>query len=247
MATKEEMRELLRQEIAPLKLEIGQISRRLDDLKTTVSFLSKKYDDLLGQYNHVAEKLSHQSSIIEGLKNDIHESRKTANEAVKQAEELAQYIRHDCLEITGIAPNEELSCEHIVRSIGNAIGVAVSDTDISVTHSIPSFNTAAPPKIIVKFTRREVRDHFYSNRKNLARKQIKDIPGLRSDGCGHVYISESLTPSRKKFFGEINKIKKSRKWKFIWMHNGRIFLCEAENTRIYVFDTKEDLAEFCRR
>lgn len=104
MATKEEMRELLRQEIAPLKLEIGQISRRLDDLKTTVSFLSKKYDDLLGQYNHVAEKLSHQSSIIEGLKNDIHESRKTANEAVKQAEELAQYIRHDCLEITGIAP-----------------------------------------------------------------------------------------------------------------------------------------------
>lgn len=195
MATKEEMRELLRQEIAPLKLEIGQISRRLDDLKTTVSFLSKKYDDLLGQYNHVAEKLSHQSSIIEGLKNDIHESRKTANEAVKQAEELAQYIRHDCLEITGITPNEELSCEHIVRSIGNAIGVAVSDTDISVTHSIPSFNTAAPPKIIVKFTRREVRDHFYSNCKNLARKQIKDIPGLRSDGCGHVYISESLTPS----------------------------------------------------
>ena len=33
--------------------------------------------------NRVAEKLSHQSSIIEGLKNDLHESRKTANEAVK--------------------------------------------------------------------------------------------------------------------------------------------------------------------
>ena len=170
MATKERIRELLRQEIAPLKLEIGQISRSLDDLTTIVSFLSKKYDDLLGQYNRVAQKLSHQSSIIEGLKNDIHESRKTANEAVKQAEELAQYIRRDCLEIAGIAPNEELTCEGIVRSVGNAIGVAISDTDISVTQPIPSFNTAAPPKLIVKFTRREVRDHFYSNRKNLARK-----------------------------------------------------------------------------
>jgi len=36
-------------------------------------------------------------------------------------------------------------------------GVAVNNTDISVTRPIPSFNTAAPPYIIVKFTRREVR------------------------------------------------------------------------------------------
>ena len=100
---------------------------------------------------------------------------------------------------------------------------------------------------MVKFTRREVRDRFYSNRKNLARKQIMDIPGLGPDGGGRVYISESLTPSRKKLFGEINKIKRSRKWKFIWTQNGGIFLREAENTRIYGFDTKEHLAEFCRR
>lgn len=247
MAKKEEMRELLRQEIEPLKLEIGQISRSIEDLKTTVSFLSEKYDSLLGQYNRVAEKLSHQSTIIEGLKNDIQESRKIAYDAAKQAEDLAQYIRRDCLEISGIPPNDELSCDDIVRSVGNAIGVAVNDIDISVTHPIPSFNTEAPPKIIVKFTRREVRDRFYSNRKNLARKQIKDIPGLGSDDRGRVYISESLTPSRKKLFGEINKIKKSRKWKFIWTQNGRIFLREAENSRIHGFDTKEDLAEFCRR
>ena len=118
MATKEEIRELLRQEIIALKLEIGQISKSLD-LKRTVSFLLKKYDDLLGQYNPVAEKLSHQSSIIEGFKNDIHESRKTVNDAVKQAEELGQNIRCDCLEIAGIALNEELTCEGIVRSVGN--------------------------------------------------------------------------------------------------------------------------------
>ena len=83
--------------------------------------------------------------------------------------------------------------------------MAASDTDISVTHPIPSFNAVAPLKLIVKFTGREVRDCFYSNRKNLARKQIKDIPGLGS-GHGRVYISESFTPSRKKLFGEINKI-----------------------------------------
>ena len=105
--------------------------------------------------------------------------------------ELAQYIQLYAV----MALNEELSREGIVQSIGNATGVAVSDTDISVTHPIPSFNTVAPPKIIVKFTKREACDHFYSNCKNLARKLIKDIPGLGSDGHGCVYISKSLMPS----------------------------------------------------
>lgn len=102
--------------------------------------------------------LYHQSNIIEGLRKDLDESRKIANEAHMQTEELAHYIRRDGLEISGIAPNEELSCEGVVRSVGNAIDVSVSDMDISVSHPIPSFNTTAPPKIIVKFTGREIRE-----------------------------------------------------------------------------------------
>jgi len=77
-----------------------------------------------GTINRAGKRLSRQSNIsniIEGLKNDIHESRKTANEDAKQAEERAQYTRSDCLKIYGIPPNEELSCEDIVRSVGNAI------------------------------------------------------------------------------------------------------------------------------
>ena len=98
-----------------------------------------------------------------------------------------------------------------MKVLCDLLAMAVSDTDISVKHPIPSYNAAAPPKLIVKFNRREVRDHFYSNRKNFARKQIKDIPDLGSDGRGLVYISESITQSRKKLFGEITKKKKS--WK----------------------------------
>ena len=53
--------------------------------------------------------LYHQSNIIEGLRKDVDESRKIANETHMQKEELAHYIRRDCLEISGIAPNEEFS------------------------------------------------------------------------------------------------------------------------------------------
>ena len=136
--------------------------------------------------------LYHQSNIIESLRKDHDESRKSANEAHMQTEELAQYIRRDCLEISGIAPNEELSCKGVVRSVGNAIDVSVSDMDILVSHPIPSFNTTAPPKIIVKFTRREIRDRFYyhrnENSRSLRGNRSRTSPVLHwSDGQGRVY------------------------------------------------------------
>ena len=71
--------------------------------------------------------LYRQNNIIEGRRKDLDESRKIANEAHTQPEERAQYIRRDCLQISGIAPNEELSREGVVRSVGNAIDLSVSD------------------------------------------------------------------------------------------------------------------------
>ena len=136
-----------------------------------------------------------------------------------------------------MALNEELSREGIVQSVGNATGVAVSDMDISVTHPIPSFNTAAPPKIIVKFTKREACDRFYSNRKNLARKQIKDIPGLGSPN--HLRQAERSSFNLR----EINKIK-SKKWKFTWIYNGRI-ISSARGAGLYLH-VADDL-NFIRR
>ena len=106
------MRELLRQEIAPLKLEIEKINKTHDDLQTTVSLLSNKYDDLLSQYrprNWQALSCFITKVTLSKAQKDIDESRKTANEAHMQTEELAQYIRRDCLDISGIAPKEELS------------------------------------------------------------------------------------------------------------------------------------------
>lgn len=56
-----------------------------------------------------------------------------------------------------------------------------------------------------------IRDRFYSNRMNLVRKQINDIPDLGSNGRGCVFISESLTPSPKEALGTNEQDKKDTK------------------------------------
>ena len=43
---------------------------------------------------------------------------------------------------------------------GTVIGVPTVKEEISVAHQIPSYKEDAPPKIIVKFTRRDIRNRL---------------------------------------------------------------------------------------
>ena len=81
------------------------------------------------------------------------------------------------------------------------------DNDISIAHPIPTYKVGAPPKLIVKFTRRSVRNRFYLNRRKLARKKAKDLPNLNLSSEADVFVSESLTTFKKKLFGDVNKVK----------------------------------------
>ena len=119
--------------------------------------------------------------------------------------------------------------------MAECIGVNLHSDDIAIANPIQTFNTDHPPKIIVKFTRRKTRNKFYASRKLLHKKKAKDLPHLRLRSSNPIFISESLTPKRKRLFGEVNKIKKKFKWRFIWSRNGRIFLKDKENSTAYSF------------
>ena len=184
------------------------------------------------------------ASDIAKVKEDLKTVERLACDTTSEVEEIAQYLRRDCLEITGVAANEECSAEAIIKSIGDVIGVPLQDNDISIAHPIPTYKVGAPPKLIVKFTRRGVRNKFYSSRRKLQRKTAKDLPNLNLSSEADVFVSESLTPPKKKLFGDVNKVKKHLKWKHIWTYNGGIFIREDENIPSFSFDSALDLDKF---
>ena len=57
-----------------------------------------------------------------------------APKAMGETEEMAQYLRSDCLEISGVKSNAEFSSENIVESIGKVLNVSVTENDVSVAH-----------------------------------------------------------------------------------------------------------------
>ena len=175
--TLQQVKNLLKQEFAPVNTKLDELSNQLDEIDSTVKFLNAKYDELLNKIKNTNENVTRHGSNIANIKVNIKRVEKLATDTSVEVEEIAQYLRRDCLEITRVMANEDCSAEAIVTSVGNLIRVPLQENDTSVAHPISTYKEDAPPKIIVKFTRRCVRDKFYSNRRNLARKKAsKDLP-----------------------------------------------------------------------
>lgn len=119
---------------------------------------------------------------------------------------------------------------HIVIKVGEAMGLNLDETDISISHclSAPSRNesyssrlrseskdrassTNPIPKIILKFNRRETEEVFYSKRKHLRDKLSIDI-GMDVPFHNRIYISESLSRNNKELFAKSLKFKMDKIW-----------------------------------
>ena len=73
----------------------------------------------------------------------------------------------------------------------------LKDDDISTAHPIPRYDKSADEKIIVKFSRRDDRDEFYSNRKKVAGRKASSLKSLKDASAAKgvdlnkkIYISE---------------------------------------------------------
>ena len=143
-----------------------------------MKFLNAKNDKLLPQVQQVNEKLKQHTQSINAARDELGKVKKSVADAMSQREELSQDMHRDCLEISGIKPSDECTCENIVTSIGKAIDVPITKEEISIAHQIPLYKADAPPKIIVKFIRRDTRNRFYGSHRKLANKKVKDLPDL---------------------------------------------------------------------
>lgn len=100
MATKDEIKSLLEAEIRPLKAKLSSIEKAFSELETSVKLFSSKYDELLKQLQRSNDRTASLSTDVKNLQEDMKHCKKTGREI----EDLSQYLRRDCLELTGVLP-----------------------------------------------------------------------------------------------------------------------------------------------
>ena len=154
--------------------------------------MSAKYDELLKQIQGTNEKVVTLISDVKNLKRDFVGTQKRVLELTKDTDDLAQSSRRDCIEISGLKPTESMSCIELVKALGKDMQVDLKDDDISAAHPIPRYDKSADEKIIVKFTRRDDRDEFYSTSKKVAGRKANSLKCFK-DACATMGCRNELT------------------------------------------------------
>ena len=115
-----------------MRSKLFSIEEKFDTLQKLVDFMSAKYDELLKHIQGSNEKVVTLTSDVKNLKRDFSGTQKLALELTKDMEDLAQYLRRDCIEISGLTPTESMSCIELVKALGKDMQVDLKDDDISV-------------------------------------------------------------------------------------------------------------------
>ena len=79
-------------------------------VKTSVDYklMSAKYDEVLTQLGRL--KIFSLTTDVTNLEHDLSITQKCASESKAEVDNLAQYLRRDCVEIIGLKPTKETTC-----------------------------------------------------------------------------------------------------------------------------------------
>ena len=98
--TREEIKNLLKEAIEPLERKLDNLNNKFQELKRLVEFVNGKYDDVLVQLKQANKKIHRQGTSLRQMQKDLDDAIKQAQDAMNGFENLAEYLRRDCLEIS---------------------------------------------------------------------------------------------------------------------------------------------------
>ena len=188
-----------------LKNALAPLSKSIEETKTSVAFISNKYDELLAKMTKYDQEKKDLVIGNTSLRAELLDSSKQIKMPKDSINSLEQYTRRDCVEIRGIPYVEGENTNNIVVKLGEKIGVKLNKDDIST------------------------RENFYR-----ARKLLKDMTtrDLGYSGENIIFVNASLTQKNKDLFNECLKIKKDKGFRFLWTYAGKIFMRRNENSQV---------------
>ena len=212
--------------------KIRDLNKRVNDVEKAIDF----YDNLLKSNTFLSEENKVLKTEINNLRADQEKQKCALNE-------LQQYGRRECIEVSGVPPTDNEDSEEIIMAIAKEIGVTLENNEISACHRVKK--AKGDPIIIAKFTNRKIKEEFMTKRRNLKHKSIGSLKLSNVDGKinGKVFINESLTPMNRKLF-RLTRIKcKEKSWNFSWTRNGVVFARKNEQSLIAKISSVKELEQ----
>ena len=124
---------------------------------------------------------------------EIAELRDELRRTNDQLNDLEQYSRRLCINISGIPETANESTDQIVTDLARMAGVAVTPADLDRTHRIGKPGTGKTRAIIARFANFAKRQELYNARRELRKPRSVRGSTVSVQVAGKTFVSDNLT------------------------------------------------------
>ncbi|CAK1582549.1 unnamed protein product [Parnassius mnemosyne] len=223
--------ESITQEVCSLKQEVSTLSEKVQALENENICIRKEIESS----RQTAQSNTHLESIVAELQQQI---------TYKDQEALLNDV-----EIVGIPEFSGETPMHIVLTVASKLGVSLTEQDIVYAERVgrrlnwpakdmrtgnqnsSSVSVSARP-LVVRLTRRALRDHLIKNARVRRTLTTVDL-GLLPHESSTFYVNERLTKTNRILFAKTREMARNLNWKFVWTKGGRVYVKREDSPNIY--------------
>ena len=194
-----------------------------NSIKKNVKIFQKKFTDIEQNVSNLQNTCTNLNNCIHNLSLDINYSQQ-------------QYLYNDII-IANVPRKKEENLTEIVCSIGNKLGVDITERDIIHTSRIFTKNRLGIQPVLVQFS------NFILKKLILQGKKDTKISSTELDfeEDYQIYIHHHLTHMNKILLSQAREFKKRHKFDFVWYSKGSIFLRKDSTSQIINIKSPEVL------
>ncbi|KAF0287080.1 hypothetical protein FJT64_014444 [Amphibalanus amphitrite] len=159
-----------------------------------------------------------------GKEEEMRELREELDDTKTRLNELEQYSRRLCLNVSGVpeAPGEDTN--QIVTDLAKMAGVNVAPRDLDVSHRVGASREGKARAIIVRFTHYTARQAVYDARRELRKPRPFRGSVVTAETAHGVFVSDSLTRDNQQLLYRARQLKREQKIFAAWSDVGKLKL-----------------------
>lgn len=239
--TREDVQEILQTEMAvlfskidstiasSLSKELKAIKADIFDLKESITFIGKQYEDL-------KRTTLDNNTKIATLQEENNRLAAELSEIKYKYNQMEQVNRSNNIEIQCVPECKTENLINIVSQLGNSVGCTINDENVLNCTRVAKINPQSPrPRaIVVQLSSPRLRDTIVAavwkyNKSHPDDKLNTSHVGIRGDKKP-IFVSEHLSAHSKAIHAAARIAAKDKGYKYVWVRNGRVYMRKTDNS-----------------
>jgi regulator of replication initiation timing len=207
----------------------------LFDLKNSVDFMSKQFDDFSTQLRDIVKSVNAISEENKVLKEQNIKLKNELTVVNKKINTIEQKLIGNHIEIIGVPEKTNEDCGKIVETISKTLGEI---TSVEYAYRTRSKIQNKPGKIVAV---------LYSNNSkktlmDLARNKKLKAKDIHTEWSNEgIYLNNVLTQTNSNLFYKTRMYAKKYNYKYVWFRDCKIFMRKDEKNKIIVIEDEYTL------